>query len=175
VRVVAGGTVLWLCRGYYADLRGMPSVLSIAIGVVIAVLWMLVVQPPEGGVSPLGRELDTLTPVSRVLWIAGRLIGFIVIAPLAEELAFRGHLLRWVQARDFETVAPRQWNVQAVLISSLLFGAIHADLIAGTVAGLLFAFAKLHRGKLIDAVAAHAVANAVLAVVGLARGAYWLW
>jgi exosortase E/protease (VPEID-CTERM system) len=175
VRVAAGATVLWLCRRYYADLRGMPSVVSVVIGVVIAVLWMLVVQPPEGGVSPLARELDTLTPVSRALWITGRLIGFIVIAPLAEELAFRGHLLRWIQARDFETVAPRQWNVQAVLISSLLFGAIHADLIAGTVAGLLLAFAKLHRGKLIDAVAAHAVANAVLAVVGLARGAYWLW
>jgi exosortase E/protease (VPEID-CTERM system) len=175
VRILAAGAVLWLFRGYYADLRGMPSVISIVIGLVIAAFWMVVVKPPEGGVSPLGLELDKLSPASRALWITGRLIGFIVVVPIVEELAFRGHLLRWIQARDFEKVPTKQWNVQAVLVSSLLFGAIHADLIAGTMAGILFAFASLHRGKLIDAIAAHSVANAVLAVVGLARGAYWLW
>lgn len=174
-RTVAGALVLWLCRGYFKDLRGMPSLISVVIGLVIAALWMLMVKPPEGGVSPLALELDALSPVSRALWLTGRLIGFVVIAPLTEELAFRGYLLRRVQDRDFSQVPTTQWNVQAVLISSLLFGAIHADLIAGTAAGALFAFAMLHRGKLIDAIAAHAVANAVLAVFGLARGAYWLW
>lgn len=174
-RVVAATTVLWVCRRYYTDLPGMPSAISIVIGLVIAGFWMFVVQPPEDGISPLGLELDKLTPASRALWITGRLIGFIMIAPVVEELAFRGHLLRWIQKRDFEAVEARQWNVQAVVISSLLFGLIHADLIAGTLAGLLLAFAKLHRGKLIDAIAAHAVANAALAVVGLTRGAYWLW
>jgi exosortase E/protease (VPEID-CTERM system) len=173
-RTLAGAAVLWMCRGYYSDLRGMPSLISIVIGLVIAGLWMLVVKPPEGG-SPLAVELDALTPVSRALWLTGRLIGFIIIAPLTEELAFRGYLLRRVQARDFHQVPGKQWNLQAVVVSSVLFGAIHADLIAGTAAGVLFAFAALHRGKLIDAIAAHAVANAVLAVVGLARGAYWLW
>jgi len=174
-RILAATTVLWLCRGYYAGLPGMPSAISIIVGLVIAAFWMFVVQPPEGGVSPLGVELDKLVPAPRALWLIGRLIGFIVIVPVVEELAFRGHLLRWLQSRDFESVPTKQWNVQSVLISSLLFGAIHADLVAGTLAGLLFAFAALHRGKLIDAIAAHAVANAVLAVVGLARGAYWLW
>jgi CAAX prenyl protease-like protein len=136
---------------------------------------MLLIKPPDGGISPIVAELDTLTPASKALWLIGRVFGLVVIAPITEELAFRGYLLRRLQSRDFSQVPGTQWTVPAVLISSLLFGAIHANLIAGTAAGLLFAFAMLHRGKVIDAITAHVVANAVLAVVGLVRSAYWLW
>jgi exosortase E/protease (VPEID-CTERM system) len=174
-RAAAGALVLWLCRGYYTQLRSTPSVLSFVIGVVIAALWMVLIKAPEGGVSPIAAELDTLTPASKALWLIGRVFGLVVIAPIAEELAFRGYLLRRLQARDFSHMPGTQWTVPAVLVSSLLFGAIHADLIAGTAAGLLFALAMLHRGKIVDAITAHVVANAVLAVVGLLRGAYWLW
>lgn len=174
-RSVAAGLVLWLYRGYFKELLVLPSLLSIGIGIAIAVLWMFVVQPPEGGVSPLAAALDTLTPASRALWLAGRLIGFIVIAPIVEEMAFRGYLLRRVQDPDFDRVPGTQWTVPAVALSSFLFGAIHASFIAGTLAGVLFAVAVLHRGKLTDAIAAHSVANLVLAIVGLVRGAYWLW
>jgi exosortase E/protease (VPEID-CTERM system) len=174
-RAVAGVLVLWLCRGYYAPLRSTPSVASVVVGLLIAGLWIVLIEPPAGGISPIAAEFETLTPASRVLWLIGRVFGLVVIAPITEELAFRGYLLRRLQAGDFSHVPGTQWTVPAVLISSLLFGAIHADLIAGTAAGLLFAFAMLHRGKVVDAITAHVVANAVLAVVGLARGAYWLW
>lgn len=174
-RAAAGALVLWLCRGYYAQLRARPSAVSVAIGLVIAGLWMFLIEPPDSGVSPIAAELDTLTPASKALWLIGRVFGLVVIAPITEELAFRGYLLRRLQSRDFNHVPGTQWTVAAVLVSSLLFGAIHANLIAGTGAGLLFAFAMLHRGKVVDAITAHVVANAVLAVVGLVRAAYWLW
>jgi exosortase E/protease (VPEID-CTERM system) len=174
-RVAVAGLVLWLCRRYYAELRAVPSLLSLGIGVAIAVLWMFVVKAPQGGISPLQVELEALGPAARALWLIGRLLGFVIVVPIVEELAFRGYLLRRVQSPDFSGVPGKQWTAPAVLISSFLFGAIHADFIAGTLAGLLFAVAALHRGKLIDAIAAHAVANLVLAIIGLARGAYWLW
>jgi exosortase E/protease (VPEID-CTERM system) len=174
-RAASGALVLWLCRGYYTQLWVMPSLVSVVIGLTIAGLWMLMIEAPQGGVSPIAAELDTLTPASKALWLIGRVFGLVVIAPITEELAFRGYLLRRIQSRDFDSVPGTQWTVPAVVLSSLLFGAIHADVIAGTAAGLLFALAMLHRGKVIDAIAAHVVANAVLAIIGLMRGAYWLW
>jgi exosortase E/protease (VPEID-CTERM system) len=174
-RSLAAIGVLYVFRAHFAGMLALPSLLSIVIGVVIAGLWLYVVQPPEGGVSPLAAELDTLTPASRVLWLASRLFGFIVMAPVVEELAFRGYIMRRVQAADFTAVPLERWSVPGIAVSSLLFGWLHGSFVAGTAAGLLLALAAIQRGKLIDAIAAHAVANLVLGVIGLARGAYWLW
>jgi len=174
-RSIAALAVLYAFRSHYAGLLARPSLLSLVIGVVIAGMWMYVVKPPADGVSPLATALETLTPASRVLWLTGRLFGFIVIAPIVEELAFRGYVMRRVQARDFEALPLERWGVPGVALSSLMFGALHGSFTAGALAGLLLAVAAIHRGKLIDAIAAHAVANLVLGVVGLARGAYWLW
>jgi CAAX prenyl protease-like protein len=174
-RCVAAGIVLWVYRAHYTHLLEAPSLLSIAIGLATAAMWMALIEPPEEGVSLLALELELLTPASRAMWITTRLLGFVVFAPIVEELAFRGYVMRRLQDTDFSRVSLRSWSFVAVGVSSLLFGAIHADMIAGVCAGVLFAVAVLHRGKLIDGIAAHAVANAVLAVIGLFQGAYWLW
>jgi membrane protease YdiL (CAAX protease family) len=61
-----------------------------------------------------------------------------------------------------------------VALSSLAFGAIHQHWVLGTIAGAVFAFARLRRGRLSDAVLAHAVANAVVAAAALS-GRWGLW
>jgi CAAX prenyl protease-like protein len=63
----------------------------------------------------------------------------------------------------------------ALLASSVLFGLLHRDVIAGTVAGVLYALAARRRGQLGDAVLAHAVTNALLAVTVLTTGRWTLW
>jgi CAAX prenyl protease-like protein len=112
---------------------------------------------------------------ARWAWIAGRMIGACIVIPVVEELAFRGFLLRWLVSTDFETLEGRAWTWPAILLSSLAFGAVHANWIAGTLAGALFAAARLWRGRLSDAILAHAVANTVIAAVVLALGRWYLW
>jgi membrane protease YdiL (CAAX protease family) len=64
----------------------------------------------------------------------------------------------------------------AVLVSSLLFGAMHGRMwFAGTLAGIAFCMLAKRRGRLGEAVAAHATANLMIAVWVLARGDYSLW
>ena len=60
-------------------------------------------------------------------------------------------------------------------ITSLLFGYVHSDILAGSVAGLFFGLAYLQRRQLMDAVMAHAVTNALLAlyVIGFGYWSYW--
>jgi CAAX prenyl protease-like protein len=61
------------------------------------------------------------------------------------------------------------------IISSVAFGALHQSWIAGVIAGGLFAIAIYYRGRLADAITAHATANALLAVYVMATGSWSLW
>jgi CAAX prenyl protease-like protein len=83
--------------------------------------------------------------------------------------------LRRIIAADFRTVAPASFTWAAVAISSAAFGALHGRWLAGTLAGVVYAFAFYRRGKLFDAVLAHATTNALIAVSVVAAGNWSLW
>lgn len=82
-------------------------------------------------------------------------ISVIVVAPLVEELFFRGLLLDAMQ---------RRWNTAAAIVgSSVVFGATHFQPLqfpALTLAGAVFAVAAVRTGRLGAAVAVHAGFNA---------------
>src|SRR5262249_36463868 len=100
----------------------------------------------------------------------------VVTAPVAEELAFRGFLIRRVISADFESLGLRQFTYFSVLLSSTVFGFLHGDRwIAGTIAGLAYAAALLRRGRIGDAVVAHATTNALIAAWVLLSGHWRLW
>ncbi len=83
--------------------------------------------------------------------------------PLAEELAFRGFLTRRLIAADFQAVPEGRFTGMSFVVSSLLFGLLHQQRwLAGTVAGMAYALAYYRRGRLIDAVAAHATTNLLI-------------
>jgi CAAX prenyl protease-like protein len=63
----------------------------------------------------------------------------------------------------------------SLLVSSIVFGLMHSSWLAGTLAGLAYAFAVSRRGQLLDAVLAHATTNALLAGYVLVTGAWALW
>ena len=59
-----------------------------------------------------------------------------------------------------------------LLISSVAFGILHGDRwLVGTIAGVIFALAQIRKGRIGEAIAAHAVANALVASWVLAAGA----
>jgi CAAX prenyl protease-like protein len=100
----------------------------------------------------------------------------VVTVPIAEELAFRGFLLLRLVSPDFDLVDFRRFTYTAVVISSVVFGVLHGGRwIAGTVAGVLYAAAMLRRGRIGQAVVAHATTNALIAAWVLVRGDWYLW
>ena len=98
-----------------------------------------------------------------------------ITVPLAEELAFRGYLVRKLISSEFESVDPRRFTWLSFLLSSILFGAIHDRWLAGTLAGMAFALALYRRGRISDAVVAHATSNALIAAFVLSTGSWSLW
>jgi len=148
------------------------SAVPIALAAAVCAFW---IPFTRGGGEGLAAALAGLDPLGRASWIAVRVLGSVLVIPVAEELAFRGFLLPWLVSPDLGSVSPRSWTWPAVLLSSLAFGAVHQQWILGTLAGLAFAAARLYRGRLSDAILAHAAANAGIAAAVLAGGRYQLW
>jgi CAAX prenyl protease-like protein len=132
--------------------------------------------PPDDGSGQLLAERLAEAPVGlAAVWVVFRVIGSVVTVPLAEELAFRGYLIRKLVAKDFENVQAGHFTWLSFLVSSLLFGVLHDNWVAGTVAGAGFALALYQRGQIGDAIVAHMTSNALIVVAVLAFGRWSLW
>jgi CAAX prenyl protease-like protein len=122
------------------------------------------------------ERLAAMSPSLRWAWIVIRTLGSVAIVPIAEELAYRGYLMRRLSDPTFETVPYASVKWAALLASSLAFGLAHGDMwLAGTVAGGAYGILVMRTGRLGEAVAAHVVSNALVAVAVLAAGDWQLW
>lgn len=163
--VVAGGVMLVFHRVYRA-MDWSISWRGPALGLVVALAWLAPFSPAE---RPLVAETVS-TP-----WLVARVLGSALVVPLCEELAFRGYLLRRLQNADFTSVSPRAWTWLALLASSLVFGVLHGRWLAASLAGLAYAILLVRTGRLGEAVVAHAVTNASIALWVLTTGDWSHW
>jgi exosortase E/protease (VPEID-CTERM system) len=149
--------VVLVYRREYRNLLGSYSLSAVWWGLAGFLVWSLLFNG-----EPTERWELGLMPV--------RVLSFVLLAPLAEELAFRGFLMRRLAAAEFEGVQVPQIGLWPLFFSSLLFGALHEQWLAGAACGLIFGLAYRHRGRLGDAFLAHAVTNAGLVIVALVSG-----
>jgi exosortase E/protease (VPEID-CTERM system) len=177
LRFLAAGAVLIAYRQRYQDLGWRPGWPAAGLGLLVFAIWVALDRVAGGGApAAMPPALAAAPAVVRTEWIALRVLGATIIVPIAEELAFRAYAMRRLVSSDFESVSPRVFTGFSLIMSSLLFGFLHGGRwLAGTLAGLIYAFALLRRGRIGDAVAAHATTNAVLAIYVLAFGQWQLW
>jgi exosortase E/protease (VPEID-CTERM system) len=177
LRVVAACAVLWHYRRAYLEMDWRMSWRGPAVGIAVFGVWMAFEWAFAGSAhASVPAALDGAGAGSRWSWIAFRVLGATAAVPLAEELAFRGYLLRRVVTEDFDRLAANRSTLPALAISSVLFGAMHGSRwLAGTVAGLLYGWVYRQKGQLGDAVVAHAVTNGLIAAAVLALGWWKLW
>ncbi len=183
--------VLWIfCRPVLlAAARDQVQVRSwiatLAVGVVMFVLWIApehffpgyrhfwlfenpLMGKPETGLSAAARS-QPLT-----LWL--RAFRAVIIVPVIEELFWRGWLMRWLIAPDFESIPLGTWSAQAFWIVAVLFASEHgAFWDVGLAAGVLYNWWMLRTRSLGDLIVAHAVTNACLSayVAWSGRWEYW--
>jgi exosortase E/protease (VPEID-CTERM system) len=177
LRFFAAAVVLWSYRRRYAALDWKFGWIAPAIGTLVFAMWIgldwIRHQLMEDGIA-IG--LTAYSAPVRIAWLGFRVLAAVVTVPIAEELAFRGFLIRRLVAADFEAVDPRKFAWFPVFISSAAFGALHGDRwLAGTAAGVLYAATLRWRGRIGDAVVAHAATNVLLASWVLISGNWSLW
>lgn len=166
LKVIAVGTCLWLFRDVVKGFIASPSPLALACGIVVGTLW--VATAPTSQASDVGAWIMAQPVWLAAIWLALRATGSIILVPVAEELAFRGLLYRWLISRQWETLDFARLSLPALVISSLLFGLMHQRWIEGALAGAAFALVMLRSGRLSDAIAAHVAANAIIMVWAVA-------
>lgn len=176
LRVLVALAALVYFRRSYSGLRWSWSWPAFALGFLVFLLWLASQPSGAGGMgdSPLVALGDLSRPWATA-WLIGRVAGSVVVAPLAEELAFRGYLVRRLIGADFQAVPPDRLTWFSLLISSALFGALQGQWLAGMAAGAVFTLAQRRRGQLGDAVLAHATSNGLLTVYALATGNWSSW
>jgi exosortase E/protease (VPEID-CTERM system) len=177
LRFFAAAGALWAFREKYTNLDWRVGWEGPAIGAGVFVLWIVLDRLTNGqGANAMPPALGASSAGARITWICFRVLAATVTVPLAEELAFRGFVLRRLISHDFESVPFTRFTWFSVLVSSALFGFMHGTLwFAGIVAGLLYAWTQIRRGRIGDAVAAHATTNALLAAYVLIFRAWRLW
>jgi exosortase E/protease (VPEID-CTERM system) len=172
VRVAATAIVLWAYRRHYPSFSWSWPAVMIGAAVAGVWLWLAPAGPHQGPPTVLA---DWPTAGSAA-WIAIRILGSVVVVPLAEELAFRGYLARRLINSRFHCVPTGTFTWVSFLGSSALFGAAHGPAwLPGILAGLAYGLALYRRQQLSDAVLAHATTNALLAAIALATGDWSVW
>lgn len=177
LRLLAAGACLWYYR------RPLRTVLwrrvsghAPLLGVMAFGLWLWLSPAPSADRhAQLALSLHALSAAERSLWIALRVCGAVLTVPIAEELAFRGYLYRRLLARDFASVPWDRLSWGALVLSSLAFGFLHSQYLAGSLVGGLYALAMFRRASLLDTVVAHAVTNGLLSAYVLNTGQYGYW
>ena len=177
LRFIAAAVSLWFfraelrklnwCFGWFAPLTGA----AIFLVWITPALWM-----KEPSASPLGTALAGLSVTARLTWIAFRVAAAALTVPIAEELAFRGYLARRLIHREFDAVPFSNLTILSIAVSSVIFGLLHGQhWMTGMLAGLAYAVVLKWRGRIGDAVVAHATSNLLLAAWVLLRGDWAQW
>ena len=177
IRIVAAAVALWYFGRFYRMLDWRFGWMAIASGVLVFAVWIGLESVVTAGLDiGMPPALSHAPETWKTSWVLFRVIGAVITVPIAEELAFRGFLMRRFVSADFETVGWQSVSWIAILLSSTAFGVLHGDRwLAGTIAGAIYAFTWLRRGSMGDAVAAHATTNGLIAAWVLTRGQWHLW
>jgi exosortase E/protease (VPEID-CTERM system) len=176
ITVIATAAVLLAYRGKIIRLGWSPDWTAPAAGVVVFAIWIAIARWSGTLSDPaMAAALRGLPEWERYGWIVFRVAGAVISVPIAEELFFRGYLLRKLVSADFDSVDPRCFTWMSFLISSIIFGLLHKNWIGGIVAGMAFAIAQYRRGRLSDAIVAHSACNALVAAYVIATGSWGLW
>jgi len=128
--------------------------------------------------SVMGSVSSALPESSRhnVAVLALRTLRTAALVPIAEELFWRGWLMRWIVSHDFAKVPLGAWSASAFWTVAVLFASEHGpQWDVGLAAGALYNWWMLRTRSLGDLFLAHGVTNACLSALVIFGGRWEYW
>jgi exosortase E/protease (VPEID-CTERM system) len=175
LRILCAVAALWAYHRSYGNVDWRFSWRGVLTGVAIFGVWAAfahVVTTP----AAMPEDLERLSGPARAAWIGCRAAAAIITVPIAEELAYRGFLMRRIVSAAFDSVALQSVRWPAIAISAVVFGIMHGSLwFPGIVAGLAYGAVAVRTGKIGESVAAHATTNTLVAIQVLLLDQWQLW
>ena len=130
--------------------------------------------------SVFTRDRRTVDAVLRNITVIGE-----AASRIPEAIQAASPDIPWADMRDMRNIvvpypsvddlSTARFTWPSFLVSSVLFGAPHGRWLAGTIAGMFYAWALYRWGRVDDAILARAITNALLAADVLILGHWELW
>jgi len=191
-KTLAGIWLIWEMRPLVAEMRWAFSWEAVVVGVGIFAAWVGISGEWATQNSlwvKLGISHAPTTPSaawnpnaqfgegSALAWlfISVRVLGSTLVVPPLEEVFYRSFLYRYIANVNFLSVPLNQFLPKPFVITALVFGFAHNEWIAGILCGAAYQWLVLRKGRLGDAMIAHAITNFLLGAWVVWRGAWQFW
>jgi uncharacterized protein len=177
VRSIVGAWLIWAVWPVVKEMRWTISVQAVLVGIGIFVVWVWLDPFYPKFMNPGKPWNPHLHFSAGMAWffIIVRIVGSTFVVPPIEEIFYRSFLYRYVMKPDFERLSLSQMYGMSFVITSVLFGVVHNEWLAGIVCGMAYQWLVLRKGHLGDAVTAHAITNFLLGVYVAYKGAWQFW
>jgi CAAX prenyl protease-like protein len=160
--ILCGGVVWWFRHEYQCARLARP-IFVIAIALAVFLIWI----SPQAffGFSTRTAGFDPeVLPAFYWPTVTLRFLRLVVVAPLIEEIFWRGFFLRYLIAEDFDRVPFGKFSWLSFIAVTVLFAFSHssADWAAALCAGALYNLVAYRTRSLSSCIFAHGLTNLLL-------------
>lgn len=168
-------TIVWVWDALPV-MRLLRPFVSFLVGAFVFVLWIgldpfLPGMENQGAYNPFLAQEWWLV----IFLMVVRTLGAVVVAPVAEELFWRGFLMRFIIRQDYEKGALGEYRHLSFWGTAVAMALVHHQWALGLMAGVLYGAWFVRTKSLGDVIFAHAVTNLLLAVYVVSRQEWHFW
>jgi len=191
-KTLVGLWLIWEIRPFVAEMRWAFSWEAVVVGVGIFAVWVGIsgewttqnslwvklglAHAPTQPALPWNPNLQFGAGTALAwLFIVTRILGSTFIVPPLEEVFYRSFIYRYLASQNFLSVPLTRFLPVPFLATAAAFGFSHNEWLAGILCGAAYQWLVLRRGRLGDAMTAHAITNLLLGVWIVWRGAWQFW
>ncbi len=156
--------------------------LAVGSGLVLAVLWVAIDHVTPHFPKLLGTRIgynpfhELPNAGGRLLFLLVRFYGLVVVAPICEELFYRGFLLRLVtDFDDFRRVPLGRFSTTAFAVTVVLMAASHPEWLSALVFSAAMCALLARTRSVFACIVCHGVTNLALGVYVLAARDWKFW
>ncbi len=179
LKTAVGAGLLWLVRKQVNEMRWKFSWESVIIGIAVFGAWvgldgcypMLAERPASFNPNRTYGAGSTLA----ASFIGVRIIGSSLVVPLLEEVFYRSFLYRFIIKSQFLQVPLHRFDLRSFVLVAAVFGFGHYEWLPGILCAFAYQGLVCRKGRLGDAITAHAITNFLLALWVVARNDYRFW
>ena len=178
-KTLVGVWLLWAIWPVIPEMRWKISWEAVVVGILVFVMWV--------GIDPFYPKLINADKPwnphlqfgegTALAWtvIIGRILGSTLVVPPLEEMFYRSFVYRYIIKADFDQVPLTKFHAPAFFITSIVFGFVHREWLAGILCGMAYQWLVLRKGRLGEAMTAHAITNLLLGIYVAYQGAWHFW
>ncbi len=178
-KTLVGVWLIWLVRPLIVEMRWKVSWEAIVAGVAVLLIWIGLddFYPKLGKAGAAWNPHAQFGADGGVAWllIAVRILGSTLVVPPLEEVFYRSFLYRYIAKVDFQSVRLGAFLWKPFLATALVFGFAHFEWLAGILCGFVYQGLVCRKGRLGDAMTAHAITNFLLSLWVVWKGAWHFW